>query len=63
MCYHADMKPSEKTISKLTNFFKNLFKNEEASSGEVEVFLNDYLDYIFQLNGLDLSKMTSLLAK
>lgn len=57
------MKPSEKTIKKLTNFFKNLYKNEEASSGEVEVFLNDYLDYIFQLNGLDLSKYDITISK
>lgn len=57
------MKPSEKTIKKLTNFFKNLFKNEEASSGEVEVFLSDYLDYIFQLNGLDLSKYDITISK
>ena len=63
MCYHASMKPSEKTIKKLTNFFKNLYKNEEASSGEVEVFLNDYLDYIFQLHGLDLSKYDITISK
>lgn len=50
------MKPSEKTISKLTNFFRNVHLNDEASFGEVEVFLNDYLKYIFELNGLDISK-------
>lgn len=63
LCYHANMKPSEKTINKLTNFFRNVHLHDEASFGEVEVFLNDYLDYIFQLNGLKLSDYDITISK
>ena len=50
------MKPDEKLINRLGNVFRNLYLNGEISFGEVEVFFEDYLNYIFQLNRLDISK-------
>ena len=57
------MKPCEKIINDLTNFFRNIHLNEETSFGEVEVALNNYLEYIFQLNGLKLSDYDITISK
>lgn len=57
------MKPDEKIINNLTSFFKNIHLNEETSFGEVEIALDNYLDYIFQLNGLKLSDYNITISK
>lgn len=46
----------QKELSILTNFLKNLEVNEEASRTEVEIFLQTYLEYIFKLNNVDISR-------
>ena len=57
------MKPDEKLISKLGNFFRNIYLNGETSFGEIEVFFENYLNYIFQLNGIDLSQFDITISK
>lgn len=50
-------------ISILTNFFENLKLNEETSRTEVEIFLQAYLEYIFKINHVDISKYDIVIKK
>lgn len=47
---------TQKELKILENFIINLKSNEEASRTEVELFLQTYMEYIFKLNNMDISK-------
>lgn len=53
----------QKELLSLTNFFKNALVNEEVSRTEVENFLRTYLEYIFKLNNVDISKYDIRISK
>lgn len=57
------MKTTHSNFIKLRRFFINAFANAEVSKTEVENFLQDYLNYIFELNHLDVNKYQITISK
>lgn len=57
------MKKTQTNFEKLRRFLINAFTNAEVSRTEVENFLQDYLNYIFEINHLDINKYQITISK
>lgn len=63
MCYSHGMKSKKENFKELRRFFINAFVNAEISLTEIENFFQNYLEYIFNLNNLNLDNFDIQISK